>query len=282
MLNLTLPVIFGISKWYMYDSNGRRIVKGTNTNTQNTINNTANNTASKKPLQQKPPSQKTSKHPNPHTSSSLKAQQLRNNGNAAHSSKQTQFLSNTQELPRKSPSSQIPPQSPSQTTNQHLLNTFNYKNYDNADLSRAIGENNNASIQEIVDFDCCTQNNTMISRADNINNNDAPNLNNLYGYDILIKDAKILNPVHPPIEHSKLLEMDETVLDPHLSIMNETKRPYTPPLAKMLPEDQNESSLGNITKINESIIQNHYKEMVYDPTKGKYYNTRTKVYYDFQ
>ena len=278
-------------KWDMYDSNGRRIVKGpTNTtNTTNTTNNTINNPTLKKPLQQKPPSQKTSKHPNLHTPSSLKSQaQPRNNPNTTTSKQQTtQFLSNTQELPKKPPSSQIPPpQSPS-TTNQHLLNTFNYKNYDNADISRAIGENN-ASIQEIVDFDCCTQNNTMISKVDlnpHTNNNDAPNLNNLYGYDILIKDAKILNPVihhNPQNEQSKLLEMDDTVLDPQLSIMNETKRPYTPPLAKMLPEDQNESSINNITKINESIIQNHYKEMVYDPTKGKYYNTRTKVYYDFQ
>jgi hypothetical protein len=128
----------------------------------------------------------------------------------------------------------------------------------------------------------------MISKIDlnqHNTNNDTPNLNNLYGYDILIKDAKILNPVihnHPQNEQSKLLEMDDTVLDPQLSITNETKRPYTPPLAKMLPEDQNESSINNITKINESIIQNHYKEMVYDPSKGKYYNTRTKVYYDFQ
>ena len=282
-------------KWDMYDSNGRRIIKGpTNTaniaNTTNTTNNTITNPTLKKPLQQKPPSQKTSKHPNLHTPSSLKSQAQRNNNNNTNntSKRQTpQFLSNTQELPKKPPSSQIPPpQSPS-TTNQHLLNTFNYKNYDNADISRAIGENN-ASIQEIVDFDCCTQNNTMISKIDlnqHNTNNDTPNLNNLYGYDILIKDAKILNPVihnHPQNEQSKLLEMDDTVLDPQLSIMNETKRPYTPPLAKMLPEDQNESSINNITKINESIIQNHYKEMVYDPTKGKYYNTRTKVYYDFQ
>ena len=281
-------------KWDMYDSNGRRIIKGpTNTantaNTTNTTNNTITNPTLKKPLQQKPPSQKTSKHPNLHTPSSLKSQAQRNNNNTNNTSKRQtpQFLSNTQELPKKPPSSQIPPpQSPS-TTNQHLLNTFNYKNYDNADISRAIGENN-ASIQEIVDFDCCTQNNTMISKIDlnqHNTNNDTPNLNNLYGYDILIKDAKILNPVihnHPQNEQSKLLEMDDTVLDPQLSIMNETKRPYTPPLAKMLPEDQNESSINNITKINESIIQNHYKEMVYDPTKGKYYNTRTKVYYDFQ
>ena len=278
-------------KWDMYDSNGRRIIKNpTNTaNTTNTTNNTITNPTLKKPFQQKPTSQKTSKHPNLHTPSSLKSQaQPRNNNTNTSKQQTTQFLSNTQELPKKPPSSQIPPpQSPS-TTNQHLLNTFNYKNYDNADISRAIGENN-ASIQEIVDFDCCTQNNTMISKVDlnphNTNNNDAPNLNNLYGYDILIKDAKILNPVihnNPQNEQSKLLEMDDTVLDPQLSIMNETKRPYTPPLAKMLPEDQNESSINNITKINESIIQNHYKEMVYDPTKGKYYNTRTKVYYDFQ
>ena len=41
-------------------------------------------------------------------------------------------------------------------------------------------------------------------------------------------------------------------------------------------------NVNNISKINESIIHNHYPEMVYDTKKGKYYNSKTKVYYDFK
>ena len=73
-------------------------------------------------------------------------------------------------------------------------------------------------------------------------------------------------------------------INPKFSIM-ETNRPYTPPLSKMVPlqdENNNNSNINNISKINESIIHNHYPEMVYDTKKGKYYNSKTKVYYDFK
>ena len=184
-------------------------------------------------------------------------------------------LINTQQLPKDIIQHQIEVHSP----NQNLLNTINYKNFDN-EISKAI--NDNASIAEVVDFDYTNINNTILTRHDNNYEvyHDKDDKTNIADF---IKEAKIIKE-----EPNKNKILDDIFaneeINPKFSIM-ETNRPYTPPLSKMVPlqdENNNNSNINNISKINESIIHNHYPEMVYDTKKGKYYNSKTKVYYDFK
>ena len=62
------------------------------------------------------------------------------------------------------------------------------------------------------------------------------------------------------------------------------ERPYTPPIQKILPENDGEikETDNDTSKINESIIKNHYCDLVYDNEKGKYYDTKLKIFYDFK
>ena len=155
------------------------------------------------------------------------------------------------------------------------------------DMQNAINEN--ASIAEVVDFDCTNINNTILTKHDNNNEVYHDNNDNLNLLDNFIKDTKIepnvniLNEIETKNEILNDIFVNEG-LNPNFSIM-ETNRPYTPPLSKMVPlqdENNNNINVNNISKINESIIHNHYPEMVYDTKRGKYYNSKTNVYYDFK
>ncbi len=64
-----------------------------------------------------------------------------------------------------------------------------------------------------------------------------------------------------------------------------SNRPFTPPVSKIIPENSKNNHIVNIIngdKINESIIQHHYNELVYDKNIGKYFNAKTHIYYDFK
>lgn len=167
-------------------------------------------------------------------------------------------------------------------TSQNLLNTFNYKHFEN-DISK-IGGYDNPSIQEVVDFDSMIHNNTLLKHDDNNKTNDEGD--KMFLYDIEIKDAKM-----PQKKEEGKKGREQRIIDdiftnddiiPTCSV--ETGRPYTPPMSKMIPVDDNTnvSSIQNLSRINESIIHNHYGEMVYDSKTGKYFNSKTKVYYDFK
>ena len=53
-------------------------------------------------------------------------------------------------------------------------------------------------------------------------------------------------------------------------------------MMNLIPENNIINNETNIQKINESIIKNHYNEMVYDKETGKYFNSRTNIYYDLK
>lgn len=245
------------TQWGMYDQNGRRITKNVTSNQKSATKT--------KPIQQ---------------------QQLKSNSKPKlqkYQSANGNRMINTQQIPKDIMKDKIEVHSP----NQNLLNTFNYKNLEN-ELSRAINEN--ASIAEVVDFDCTNINNTILTKPENNNEIYHDNNDNLNLIDNFIKDTKI---EHTPVNILNEIESKNEILndifaneeiDPKFSIM-ETNRPYTPPLSKMVPlqdENNNNINVNNISKINESIIHNHYPEMVYDTKRGKYYNSKTKVYYDFK
>ena len=240
------------SQWGMYDQNGRRITKNVTANQKSATKIKQQIKSNEKPKLQKYQSA---------------------NGNR---------MINTQKIPKDIMKDKIELHSP----NQNLLNTFNYKNIEN-ELSKAINEN--ASIAEVVDFDCTNINNTILTKHDNNNEVYHDNNDNLNLLDNFIKDTKIepnvniLNEIETKNEILNDIFVNEG-LDPNFSIM-ETNRPYTPPLSKMVPlqdENNNNINVNNISKINESIIHNHYPEMVYDTKRGKYYNSKTNVYYDFK
>ena len=82
-------------------------------------------------------------------------------------------------------------------------------------------------------------------------------------------------------------QMDSLITEKFLSDINDNKneRPYTPPLQKIIPvNNENDATLNNvnITKINESIIQNHYNDLVYDKETGRFFDKKTKIFYDLK
>ena len=173
--------------------------------------------------------------------------------------------------------------------NNKLFGTFNYKDLEIS----AIGNNqtllnNNASIQEIVDFDN-NNNNTLLGnnilhediiyrdKNDNINNN--LNINFHLGDSIEQKKKEFDNDNYINI-------IDDNNTDNLLQNLSlNSNRPFTPPVSKLIPENSKNNNIVNIIngdKINESIIQHHYNELVYDKNIGKYFNAKTHIYYDFK
>ena len=109
------------------------------------------------------------------------------------------------------------------------------------------------------------------------NNENELNFNN----DIILIDNKNIkenNAIKPE-------QMDSLYAEKILSGINDNKneRPYTPPLQKIVPvNNENNSTLNNIniSKVNESLIQNHYCDLVYDKETGRYFDRKTNIFYD--
>ena len=157
----------------------------------------------------------------------------------------------------------------------NLFNTFNYKDIESKENTLLINQSNfnNASIPEIVELDI---NNTIIknNENDNINNNNEMVLidkNNRNGKNYIKKQD----------------QMDSLFGEKILAEINgnTSERPYTPPIQKMIPvnEDNNMvNNINNISKINESLIQNHYCDLVYDNETGALFDKKTKIYYELK
>ena len=159
----------------------------------------------------------------------------------------------------------------------NLFNTFNYKDLESKENTLLVNQSNfnNASIPEIVDLD---NNNTYLKNIENDINN--ININN----NIIMIDNKNKNNEISIINHDQI---DSIYNDKFLNDINSSgnERPYTPPLQKIIPvNNENDATLNNvnITKINESIIQNHYCDLVYDKETGRYFDKKTKIFYDFK
>ena len=160
----------------------------------------------------------------------------------------------------------------------NLFNTFNYKDLESKENTLIINQSNfnNASIPEVVDLDT---NITLLKNMENDGN---------YNNDIIHIDNNnfVLNKKN---ENSMINQeqMDSFLADKILNTINDTKndRPYTPPLQKIIPvNNENNPTLNNvnISKVNESIIQNHYCDLVYDNATGRYYDKKTRIFYDFK
>ena len=151
-----------------------------------------------------------------------------------------------------------------------LFNTFNYKDLESKENTLLINQSNfnNASIPEIVDLDI---NNTYLK-----NNENDINCNN----DIILIDNK--NKKEENIINIE--QMDSLYAEKILSDINDNKneRPFTPPLERIVPVNNENNSLNNIniSKINESLIQNHYYDLVYDKETGRYFDKKTNIFYD--
>lgn len=159
-----------------------------------------------------------------------------------------------------------------QESKQPLFNTFNYRNMDSYHWDVI---NNKDSIQEIVDFD--THNNTILTKK---NDHEEIIYYDNHLKENIIKPSDLISNNGNKVKIEKMDMMDQLLNDQVLLPNTDANRPYTPPLAKLVPLDADDSV--NITKINESIIHKHYPEMVYDESKGCYFNSNTKVYYDFK
>jgi hypothetical protein len=155
----------------------------------------------------------------------------------------------------------------------NLFNTFNYKELESKENTLLVNQSNfnNASIPEIVDLDI---NNTYLKNAENdINNNEMifidKNNRNENNY---IKNQE---PTESLFGEKILAEING----------NTNERPYTPPIEKIIPVNgNNDNALNNvnISKINESLLQNHYYDLVYDNETGTLFDKKTKIHYELK
>lgn len=158
----------------------------------------------------------------------------------------------------------------------NLFNTFNYKDIESKENTLLVNQSNfnNASIPEIVELDI---NNTYIK----VNENDI-NINN-NNNEMILLDKNNRNEKNY-IKNQE--QMDSLFGEKILAEINGStnERPYTPPIQKMIPvnEDNNITNNVNISKINESLIQNHYCDLVYDNNTGALYDKKTKIYYELK
>ena len=158
----------------------------------------------------------------------------------------------------------------------NLFNTFNYKDLESKENTLLINQSNfnNASIPEIVELDI---NNTYLKNNENESN---VNDNN----EMILIDKNNRNEKN----YIKSQEpMDSLFVDNISAEINEntSERPYTPPIQKMIPinaDNNNITNIENISKINESLIQNHYGDLVYDKETGALYDKKTKIYYELK
>ena len=142
----------------------------------------------------------------------------------------------------------------------NLFNTFNYKDLESKENTLVVNQSNynNASIPEIVDLDI--NNNTYLKNLENDINC------GVVAGDIILLDKNNKNDENLLNNHE---QMDSLIVEKIISDINDNKneRPYTPPLQKIIPvSNENNSNLNNIniSQVNESLIQNHYCDLVYD------------------
>ena len=161
----------------------------------------------------------------------------------------------------------------------NLFNTFNYKELESKENTLLVNQSNfnNASIPEIVDLDI---NNTFLKNIENdtnINNNK----NEMKLLDKNNRNEKNFIKNQEP--------MDSLFGDKILAEINKnnntSERPYTPPIQKIIPVNNDINGVTNnvnISKINESIMQNHYNDLVYDNETGTLFDKKTNIHYELK
>ena len=152
-----------------------------------------------------------------------------------------------------------------------FLNTFNYRELESKETTLINNQSNfnNASISEIVDLEI---------------NNTLKNLDNEYNNDIIIIDNK-----HQNEKENKNQQQIDPILEDKLFKVNdsevENNRPYTPPLQKIIPVNKENNPIvinSSLYKVNESIMKNHYSDLIYDKQSGRYFDTKRKIFYDLK
>ena len=158
----------------------------------------------------------------------------------------------------------------------NLFNTFNYKELESRENTLIINQSNfnNASIPEIFDID--------INNKYTKNNENDINFNN--NEEMILIDKNNRNEKN---FIKNQVQIDSTFGEKILSEINGNsyERPYTPPIQKMVPlkyDNNNAYNNVNISKINESLIQNHYGDLVYDNETGSLYDKKTKIHYELK
>ena len=159
----------------------------------------------------------------------------------------------------------------------NLFNTFNYKELESKENTLLVNQSNfnNASIPEIVDLDI---NNTFLKNNEidtNINNNK----NEMKFLDKNNRNEK--NYIKEQEQMDSLF--GEKILAEINKNNNSIERPYTPPIQKIIPVNNDINGVNNnvnISKINESIMQNHIGDIVYDNETGALFDKKTKIYYE--
>ena len=279
------PTNSKIKQWNLYDQNGRRINR--NVSHINEIReNNFDLSKTQKPIKSKTPDRSFANTLNHRTSNinNNKNKELKNQTLKLQKTIVKPPLLNNKAIPEVFKFNKIPIKNfniENQIENKSkLLGIINY-NDDNTNANN----NNNASIQEVVDYD---QNNTLLKGENNTTRESEKIIyrdknDNLKILNIRIKDDSIKDSQNKNSNKKDFIE--ESLKENLLQNINEstTNRPYTPPVSNMIPDDGSDNvNNNNIKKINESIIKNHYNEMVYDKETGKYFNSRTNIYYDLK
>ena len=161
----------------------------------------------------------------------------------------------------------------------NLFNTFNYKELESKENTLLVNQSNfnNASIPEIVDLDI---NNTFLKNNEidtNINNNK----NEMKFLDKNNRNEK--NYIKEQEQMDSLF--GEKILAEINKNNNSTERPYTKKKKKIIPVNNDINGVNNnvnISKINESIMQNHIGDIVYDNETGALFDKKTKIYYELK
>ena len=276
-----------IRQWNLYDQNGRRINRNS-TNINEIRQNNFDLSKTQKPIKSKTPDRSFANTLNHRTS------KINNNKNQEIKSKTSKLqktlvkppLLNNKAIPDVFKLNKIP------IKNNNIENQFDDKsklfgsiNYydDNTSNNNNNNNNNNASIQEVVDYE---QNNTLLKGENNTTRESEKIIyrdknDNLKILNIRIKDDSIKDFQKKNNNKKDFIEESLNLLQ-NINVST-TNRPYTPPVSNMIPDDGSDNvNNNNIQKINESIIKNHYNEMVYDKETGKYFNSRTNIYYDLK
>ena len=156
--------------------------------------------------------------------------------------------------------------------------------YDNLFDSNIYNNNYNSqaqlydSIEEVADY------NTYLE------NNNITNITNIMNSRICDK----LIQIDPDISIKKNSINDSGLDFPEInSLLNSQKynRPYTPPIAGLVPVEQNENKDSIIKEINDMEYKNkgngrkvigEYENLIYDNKKELYYDQKNNIYYDIQ
>ena len=161
----------------------------------------------------------------------------------------------------------------------NLFNTFNYKELESKENTLLVNQSNfnNASIPEIVDLDI---NNTFLKNVEN-----DTNINNKKN-EMKLLDKNNRNEKNF-IKNQEQMDslFGDKILDEINKNNNTNERPYTPPIQKIIPVNNDINGTTNnvnFSKINESIMQNHYNDLVYDNETGALIDKKTNIYYELK